>query len=280
MVILRAGMGSPAGEQEGTRKERREQARAQRRAQEQAAMAQAVRRKRLTQLGAVAAVVVIVIVIVLAATGGGGHKAVVLNGKTERSASAAVTSLLRGVPQSGNTLGSPTAPVTLQYFGDLECPYCREFTLSSLPTLISKYVRAGKLKIQYRSMETATHESATFTEQQVAALAAGKQARMWNYVELFYHEQGDENSGYVTEAYLQKLAAQVPGLSLSQWTSDRNDPVLNAQVTSDEQAANQGGITGTPSFLLGKTGAHPSTFTPSSFTEPAGFESAIEKLLA
>ena len=43
---------------------------------------------------------------------------------------------------------------------------------------------------------------------------------MWNFIELFYHEQGEEDTGYVTESYLQGLAAQVPGLNLSQWSED------------------------------------------------------------
>ena len=44
-----------------------------------------------------------------------------------------VASLVAGIPQSGNALGNPTRPITLQYFGDLECPICKEFTLGALP---------------------------------------------------------------------------------------------------------------------------------------------------
>ena len=108
-------------------------------------------------------------------------------------------------------LGNPNAPVTLQYFGDLECPICKDFTLGALPPIIQKWVRTGKVKIEYRSLETATREPEVFKTQQVAALAAGKQNKMWNYLETFYHEQGEEGSGYVTESYLQGLAQQVPG---------------------------------------------------------------------
>ena len=80
------------------------------------------------------------------------------------------------------------------------------------------------MKIEYRSMETATREPEVFDTQQVAALAAGKQNKMWNYLETFYHEQGEESSGYVTESYLQGLAQQVTGLNLATWTNDRSDP--------------------------------------------------------
>jgi protein-disulfide isomerase len=262
-----------------TRKQRREQARAQRKAVEEAHETQSAQRKRLIQLGGVAGVVVVIIAIILVATGSGGSKsAPAPKSVAADQAAAAVTTLLQGIPQSGNTLGNPNAPITIQYFGDLECPICKEFTLGALPAVIQKYVRTGKVKIEYRSMETATRERETFQTQQVATLAAGKQNLMWHYVELFYHEQGEEDSGYVTESYLQGLAAQVPGLNLAAWSSARNDPTYANQVISDAQAANQNGFTGTPSFLIGKTGGSLQKLENPSLTDPSSFETAIEKL--
>lgn len=273
-------MSQVEGQDDLTRKQRREQARAQRKALEEAQAAKSAQRKRLIQLGGAIGVVVVIIAIILLATGGGGSKpAVAPKSSAANQATAEVTSLLQGIPQSADTLGKASAPVTLQYFGDLQCPVCREFTLGALPPLINKYVRAGKLKIEYRSLETATREPETFRTQQIAALAAGKQNLMWHYVELFYHEQGEESSGYVTESYLQGLASQVPGLSLASWSSARNDPAFATQVTTDAQAANQAGFTGTPSFLIGKTGGSTQKLEYSSLTDPSSFEAAIEKQL-
>jgi protein-disulfide isomerase len=263
-----------------TRKQRREQARAERKEVEAAHAASAARRKRLTQLGIVAAVVVAaIVVIVIATTGGGGSKKVAANSKAATENVAAVNSLVNGIPQHGNTLGYPTAPVTLQYFGDLECPICKQFTLGALSPIVQRWVRTGKVKIEYRSLETATREPEVFKTQQVAALAAGKQNKMWHFVELFYHEQGEEDSGYVTESYLQNLAAQVPGLNLTKWASDRSDPELGSQVTADGQAASNEGFTGTPSFLIGKTGGSAKKLEYSSLTDPTAFNQAIEKEL-
>jgi protein-disulfide isomerase len=263
-----------------TRKQRREQAREQRKQLEEAEAAAKVRRTRLTRLGIVAAVVVAIIVVILIATGGsGGTKKVVSGTKAANETVATVDSLVGGIPQNGNVLGYPNAPVTLQYFGDLECPICKQFTLGALPSIIQQWVRTGKVKIEYRSLETATHEPETFKLQQVAALAAGRQAKMWHYIELFYHEQGEEDSGYVTESYLQNLAQQVPGLNLTKWASDRNDPELSKQVATDAQVANAEGFTGTPSFLIGKTGGTAKKLEYSSLTEPTSFNQAIEAAL-
>jgi protein-disulfide isomerase len=267
------------GQDDLTRKQRREQARTQRRALEQAEATRGAQRKRLIQLGGAIGVVVVVIVIIVLATSGGSKPAVAPKSPAASQATAEVTSLLQGISQSANTLGKSSAPVTLQYFGDLECPVCRDFTLGALPALIGKYVRTGKLKIEYRSLETATREPETFRTQQIAALAAGKQSLMWHYLELFYHEQGEENSGYVTESYLQGLASQVPGLNTSSWSSARSDPALATEITTDAQAANQSGFTGTPSFLVGRTGGSTQKLEYSSLTDPSSFEAAIEKQL-
>ncbi|HXM86150.1 MAG TPA: thioredoxin domain-containing protein [Solirubrobacteraceae bacterium] len=270
-------------EQDLTRKQRREQAREQRKAIEQAEASGAARRKRLIQLGSVIAGVVVIVVVIVVATSGGGPKQTV-----EKQASGStgptkvqkeVISLLSGIPQNGNKLGSANAPVTLQYFGDLECPICREFTEGALKPLIEKYVRSGKVKIEYRNLETATREPETFRTQQSAALAAGKQQKAWDYIELFYHQQGQEDTGYVTEKYLQELAKQVPGLNLATWTTDRSDPEFTNTITADAQAANNAGFTGTPSFLVGKSGGPMQKLEYASLSDPSSFESAINKLL-
>jgi protein-disulfide isomerase len=197
------------------------------------------------------------------------------------AATQRIDALLAGIPERGNALGSPTAPVTLQFFGDLECPTSREFTVGALPSLIDRWVRGGDLRIEYRSLETATREPAVFTTQQVAALAAGMQDRLWYYLELFYQEQGREDSGYVTESYLRGLARQAPGLSLELWSEDRKDPQLPAQVSGDERAAAGQGFHSTPSFLIGRTGSgRPVKLLEFSTIEPAAFNREISRFLA
>lgn len=274
---------STAGEQGSTRKQRREEARAQRKALEAQSAQQELRKRRTIQLGAVAVVVIAVIAIAFALSAGSSSAPTKLHSKAANEASATVNSLLAGIPQAGNVLGNPHAPATLVYFGDLECPICREFTLGAFPSVIANFVRKGKLKVEYRSMETATREPAIFREQQAAALAAGLQQKMWYYVELFYHEQGEEDSGYVTPAYLRGLAQQVPGLNLARWESERSSTKLVEEVERNETEAGEQGFSGTPSFLLGKTGGpmHKVTeLTGADLNEASAlFEPEIEKAL-
>jgi protein-disulfide isomerase len=187
-----------------------------------------------------------------------------------------ISALLAGIPQSANALGQPAAPVTLAYFADLQCPYCRDFSLEVLPSLIERWVSAGRLRIEFHALQTATHEPEVFIVQQVAALAAGRQERAWHFIETFYAEQGEEGSGYVTDAYLQGIASQVTGLDLARWASDRRDPELAKEIAGDARAAENAGLTGTPSFLIGASGGAMSAFSPS---DPTSFDKAIEGIL-
>ncbi len=196
--------------------------------------------------GVVLAAVAVAAVLIAISSGGGGGST-----KAPPGVGKHVASLLDGIPQNGATLGNPNAPVTMTYYGDLECPVCRDFTLAGgLPELIKNEVRQGKVKIEYKSFETATQDPSVFKDQQVAALAAGQQKKFWDYAEIFYQRQGAEDSGYVTESYLQSIAKEIPGLNLSQWESARNNPALSSQVAADVAAGNAAQVSGTPTLIF------------------------------
>jgi protein-disulfide isomerase len=233
-----------------SRTKQKEEARARRLAEERARLEREQRQRRMWMIAGVVLAAVAILVVAIAISSGGGSSSGLKKGTQASKTSTQVEQLLSGIPQSGARLGNPSAPVTMTYFGDLECPICQQFTLTSFSQLVSNDVRAGKVQVVYRAFQTATPDSQTFQTQQVAALAAGKQNRFWDYLELFYHEQGQEGSGYVTESYLTGLAQQVPGLNLTAWRSARNDPALVSQVQSDKLSGTAQGVTGTPTLIL------------------------------
>jgi protein-disulfide isomerase len=249
-----------------SRTKQKEEARARRLAEERARAARERRQRRMRMLmGIAVGAAAVVAVIVAISIGGSGGSGGLQTGTNAAKTTASVQQLLNGIPQSGATLGNHNAPVTMTYYGDLECPICRDFTLGSFPELVSRDVRAGKVKVVYKAFQTATPNPQTFQTQQVAALAAGEQNRFWHYVELFYHQQGQEGTGYVTENFLTGLAHQVPGLSVSQWSSARNNPALANQVQREVQTGTSQGVTGTPTLIFqGPRGtASPSSAVPS-----------------
>jgi protein-disulfide isomerase len=161
-----------------------------------------------------------------------------------------VTALLAGIPQDGVTLGSLDAPVTLQMFADLECPTVKRFVEAYLPAIISDWVRAGTVKLEYRSLKTDTVNEHTFFRQEMAALAAGRQDRMWNFALTFVRQQGQHFTEYANDAFLAHIAFEVPELDMEQWYRDRKDPSLFKPVALDVRAAHLRGMRSTPSFLL------------------------------
>lgn len=171
--------------------------------------------------------------------------------------------LLAGIPQEGQTLGTSTAPVTLQLFAELEDYSSDGWFRTYLPAIIRQFVRTGRLRIEYRSFKTNTISSETFVKQQAAALAAAEQDKLWNYAYTFYLEQGKERTPYATESYLDNIARQVPGLNIGEWYTDRNSDLRVEQVVEEDQQGRAEGIHVTPAYRIGRTGGALKGFTGS-----------------
>ena len=157
--------------------------------------------------------------------------------------------LLDGIPQSGIALGRADAPVTLADYSDLQCPYCAAWTQTALPELVQDYVRTGRVRIEFRGLAFVGPESDLGLR---AALAAGRQGRLWHVVDLLYRNQGAENSGWLTEHTLHRVGASVPELDTPRMLEERGD--VGDQMEAARTAATRAGITGTPSFEVGPTG--------------------------
>lgn len=266
-----------------SRTKQKEEARARRLAEEQARTEKARRTRRLQMLGGVVIVAIAVVAVAIAVSSGGGNStaANIPVGHPCAGSDKGVCDLLAGIPQSGNTLGKTSAPVTVTEYGDLECPVCADFATGGIESqLIKNEVRQGKAKLVFRSLETATSSAPNagiFGIQQASALAAGNQNKAWNYIEDFYHHQGQEGSGYVNQTYLDKLAKSVPGLDYSKWLSDSHSQSLLSQVNADESSATGKGYTSTPTIVIvGPKGqAQPITGIPNSYGD---LQSAISSV--
>lgn len=166
-----------------------------------------------------------------------------------------VSALLSGIPQHGSTLGNPGAPVTMQIYSDLECQDTHGWFSYDLPSIIRQFVRTGVLKLEYHSFKTNTIWPQTFVNQQTAALAAGAQNKLWNYIDTFYHEQGTEYTHYANETFLTSIATQVPGLNIPQWHQARQTGRRSEQTTTEDHTARTTlQLHVTPTFLIGLTG--------------------------
>jgi protein-disulfide isomerase len=212
------------------------------------------RNKRLLLLGGaiLAAVIVVVVAIVVSQGGsddddGSGGGPAASGGQAQQSQSAEVEELFGGIPQEGVTLGEPDAPATLIEFADLQCPFCAQYTTGALPTVIQDYVRTGRLKMQLRLLRFIGPDSERGAE---VAAAATLQNKGWDFSDLFFRNQGQENSGYATDAFLEQLARATPGLDVAQLESDLDTPAAQSLIRQAERQANRLGVSGTPTFFI------------------------------
>ncbi len=196
--------------------------------------------KLASAIGFLAVAAVLVLIVISQGQGGGGDASNIAD-------VAAVNQGLSGVPQDGMVLGDPGARVTLYEFGDLQCPVCKGFSEEILPPVIESQVRGGEAKIDFRNYTIIGPES---TPAGAAAIAAGKQGHGWNFVELFYRNQGSEDSGYVTDEFLTAIAKGAGVPDIAQWNKDRKSPQVLAEVKSTTSEAERLNFTGTPSFAV------------------------------
>jgi len=245
------------------------EARRDERLQEQQAADASARRQQLIKLasaiGFLAVAAVLVLIVISQSQSGGGDA-------NNLADVADVNQSLGGIPQEGMVLGDPGAKVTLFEFGDLQCPVCKGFSEEILPSVIESQVRSGEAKIDFRNYTIIGPQS---TPAGAAAIAAGKQGHGWNFVELFYRNQGEEDSGYVTDEFLTAIAKGAGVPDIAQWNKERKSPEVLSAVKSTTSEAERLGFTGTPSFAVEGPGtAGKQTLgTPGSSGE---IESAIE----
>ena len=225
-----------------SRKEQREEARRQREEREAEERKKERRKRRIWQIGAgLAAIAAIVIVAVLISSSGGGG-----DQKVQSNESSETSTLFEGIAQSGDTLGNPDAKVTIYEFADLQCPFCKQYTDTVFPQLIEKYVKPGKVKMVWRNLTFLGPDSITGAR---AVVAAGAQNKLWNMQHLFYENQGAENSGYVTDKFLENIAKGA-GVDVEKMRADMAAPFVEQQLGDAQQMAKEFGVDSTPTLLI------------------------------
>ena len=226
------------------------------------------RRRKLLQIASGAAFLVVAAVLVLivveANKSSGGDA-----GNVQHA--GAVEELLAGIPQRGLTLGRPQAKVKLVEFGDLKCPICKAFSEEVIPGVIESKIRSGAARLEFRNYTIIDEQSKPAG---AAAIAAGEQGRGWQFIELFYRNQGNETQPYVTDAFLTAIAKKAGVKDIARWNRERRSKRILDQVSKTTAEAERLGFEGTPSFAVEGPGT--SGLETLGTVEGAALEEAIE----
>jgi protein-disulfide isomerase len=231
-------------------------------------------------IAGVVALVVIAIVLAVVLTGGNdssasdapavGSLANALPGASEVDAD------LKGIPQRGMTLGSAKAPVTMTEYIDLQCPICREFESVVMPDVIKKYVRTGKVRVDTRVLKFIGPDS---EKARKAMLASARQNKAYNFALVLYANQGTENTGWLTDSFLNQIAASVPGLKVRQMRDEMGSSTVSSQGDQMDKQGDTDKVPGTPTIYVGKTGSKGTVVALANADDSASLTKAIESAL-
>lgn len=243
-------------------------------AQSKTAQAEQARKRRNIILASLVAVAVVAVGAVLLASGGGDSKSSSSASSGKVAGVSETNELLKGIPQQAAQLGEKDAPITLVEFADLQCPFCKQFALTTYPVIVNDYVRKGKVRIEFRTLTFIGPDSEKAAR---AAAAAGAQKREAYFTQLWYFNQGQENSGYATDEFIEKIW-KAAGVDVTKAKAFMDSDKSLVPVTLAQKGAEKYGVVSTPTFLIGETGK-PLTKFDVNLDDAEAFSAAFDEFL-
>ena len=141
-------------------------------------------------------------------------------------------------------LGDPAATVAVVEFTDYQCPFCARYYTQTFPQVKSEYVDTGKIRYIVRDYPLDFHPEARSAA--VAANCAGEQGAYWEMRDGLFTQQRQLGA----EAYRQ--ISQELGLEPESFADCLTKFEHSAEVGADLDYGAALGITGTPSFFVGR----------------------------
>jgi len=172
-------------------------------------------------------------------------------------------------------LGKPYAPITIVEFGDFQCKFCDRFAKETEPKINSTYIQGGKVNMIFKNFVTHGPDSITAA---IAAQCAKDQGKFWNFYDILYKNQGEENSGWANKDNMKKFALQIGGLNTQTISSCLDIGKYNSFVDRDNAFAISSGFQGTPTFIIEKKDGSKAETLLGAYPFPS-FQAIIDKML-
>ncbi|MDY6776903.1 MAG: thioredoxin domain-containing protein [Candidatus Nanohaloarchaea archaeon] len=162
------------------------------------------------------------------------------------------------------TIGSSDAPVTIAYWGDYQCPFCKRFEQNTFPQIKQNYISKGKARLVFKDFAFLGQDSTTGS---IASECVWNQVgnsnpqAYWEWHSMMYDRQDGENSGWGNQEDIVNMTRSVQGIDADQLQSCMNnkESQLKQEISEDRNQGQQVGISGTPGFVIYKTGADSGT---------------------
>ena len=167
-----------------------------------------------------------------------------------------------------NALGPSTAPVTIEFFSDLQCPQCARYE-PIIKQLKTEY--GDKVRLVLRHFPLGTHENAALAS--CAAEAAANQHKFWEMAEALYKTQWMWGKAPAPRAIFNDQAKQL-GLDMDKFKQDIDSQECRSHVGIDSMYAESVGVKTAPSVLINGYNV------PNTEFNEDGFRSAVKAALA
>ena len=143
-------------------------------------------------------------------------------------------------------LGKSDAPLTMVEFTDYQCPFCGRFEASTFPEIKKNYIDTGKMRLIVRDLPLeGLHPFALKAAQSVHC--AADQGKFWEMKDLVFKNQNKLDADSLA-GYAKDLA-----LNGETFKSCMADGRHLKEIADEARYAQSLGITGTPTFIIGKT---------------------------
>lgn len=152
--------------------------------------------------------------------------------------------LAKNGAESVHIRGNPDAPVTLEEFGDFQCPPCGQFA-GFVEELLKEY--DSRLRVIFRNFPLSAHEHAR--EAALAAEAAGFQGKFWEMYDTLYREQSLWSKAPNARELFESYAGTI-GVNLDQFKKDVDSDKARERIDSDQALADSLGIKVTPTLFI------------------------------
>lgn len=169
-----------------------------------------------------------------------------------------------GAADSMHIRGPASAPVTLEEFGDFQCPPCGK--LSDPINQLERDYRP-RLRVIFRHFPLPVHAHAR--EAALASEAAGLQGRFWEMHDLLYREQSVWSQAGDVGPLFNSYAGML-GLNVDRFKKDRESEQVEEHVASDQKHGAALGVRNTPTVFLNDQALAPTSLNP------AGLRAAID----
>lgn len=206
----------------------------------------------------------------------GSHPTTGTGGTPSAGTAPAPSVNIKDVKTDGDPfIGQQNAPVTIAFWSDFQCPFCKQFEVTTLPQIVQDYVNTGKVKVVFMDFPFLGPDSMVDAEY-ARAIWALYPDKYFAWRTALYNQQPQENSlsAAANLVWITGVTKSISGIDDAKVAAavKANQAAYDTAINADKTEGQNLGINATPSFIIGTqliAGAYPY----------ANFKAAIDSVL-